>query len=127
MFIVNKKNEQLIQSLLYEVLVIFIIAILRFINIIDTLLFAIVIGSFSIWPIMELIKMKIKKNDESEINSNKLDVKISIITWLILSVFLLVFNYVFVKDTFWAVYPIIGIALWPVTIFIKFYFNKKNK
>ena len=40
MFIVNKKNEQFIESLLYEVLVISIIAILRFKNIIDTLLFA---------------------------------------------------------------------------------------
>lgn len=127
MFIVNKKNEQFIESLLYEVLVISIIAILRFKNIIDTLLFAIIIGAFSTWPLMELIKMKIKRNDESKINSNKLDVKISIITWLILSVFLLVFNYVLAKDTFWAVYPIIGIALWPVTIVIKFYFNKKDK
>lgn len=124
-----KKSDSKIQ-LIFSLIMIFLIDILLtviwFLKGIDTVAYAFIVVAILIWPISIFISFKQFKNTyvEESNTSQRAPVKLSLtIAWLISTV-LIFYNYFTEGSLTWAFYPIAGITLWPVGMFIYNYLYK---
>ncbi|KOF56687.1 MULTISPECIES: hypothetical protein [Clostridium] len=121
----KSRFSRLIEALFYELLVSIILVIVVVMGYIEWKMFILIIGCFTIWPIYEFIYSFCIKNIKDSKTIQKLNIKISIYTWLIITIVLWVCNIMTDKSTLWAVYPTIGVACWPIIVSIKYFYNYK--
>lgn len=122
----KNKYSRLIEACSYELLVAVILIVVTLYGYIKWNLFALILGCFTIWPIYELIYLLLGNRVTNNKAMEKLNVKISICIWIIISTFLWLCNMIIDKSTLWALYPTIGIACWPIIVSAKYFcFNRK--
>jgi hypothetical protein len=110
---------QLIFSIVMTVLVISLLTVIRFVfNGIDTASYIFIDIALLIWPVAVFISYRQLKNADHDKRDGKAPVKLSIIGWLLISLALLVYNYITEGAISWAYYPIAGVTLWPVGMLI---------
>lgn len=126
MYKLKDKCSRLIEALSYELLVAVILIIVTLQGYIEGTLVALIIGCFTIWPIYELIYLLCINRVADNKALRKLDVKISICMWVVITAFLWMWNIITDKSTLWALYPTIGIACWPIIVSIKYFYFKRK-
>lgn len=89
--------------------------------------FLIIVIALLIWPVAVFITFKQAAGhvDDSAENGGRAPVKLSIVVWLLLSGVLLGYNLYLEGNLTWAFYPVAGITLWPLGMFLYNYLYKK--
>lgn len=110
----KKGKEELFLSVIISLFVVAISLILNHIDIIDESFFIVVIFGILLWPITELVNYKFKLHSLEGIKRNILELKLSVVSWCIFSIFLLITNLLINKEITWSIYPVVGLILWPI-------------
>jgi hypothetical protein len=86
----------------------------------DTFSYVVIIVAVLIWPITMLIYQKHFNSSQK----GKAPVKLSLFIWVALSVVMLLSNYFTSHRIDWAIYPIIGITLFPIAMLLYNFLQK---
>lgn len=116
----NNFKLQLVFSIIMVILINILLAVFWLLNGIDSTVYLLVIVVTFLWPIAIFISSKLPVK-----NVNRAPVELSIVGWLSLSGVLVAYNYFSEGNLTWAIYPVSGIALWPVGMLLYNYLYKK--
>lgn len=107
-------KEQLVVSLFTCAVMAVLLAILIFTNAIDEELVAIMAFGMILWPIIEMLNYKFNLYSLQGKKRNLLELKLSIISWAVMSIGLIFINFFMSNGVAWSIYPIAVIMLWPI-------------
>ena len=123
----NSFKIQLVFSIIMVVLIDILLTVIWLQKGIDITTYLFIVIALLIWPVAVFITFKQAAShvDDSAENSGRAPVKLSIVVWLLLSGVLLGYNFYLEGSLTWAFYPVAGITLWPLGMFLYNYLYKK--
>ena len=123
----NSFKIQLVFSIIMVVLIDILLTVIWLQKGIDITTYLFIVIALLIWPVAVFITFKQAAShvDDSAKNGGRAPVKLSIVVWLLLSGVLLGYNFYLEGNLTWAFYPVAGITLWPLGMFLYNYLHKK--
>ncbi|MCG8513509.1 MAG: hypothetical protein MI740_05155 [Halanaerobiales bacterium] len=123
----NSFKIQLVFSIIMVVLIDILLTVIWLQKGIDITTYLFIVIALLTWPVAVFITFKQAAShvDDSAENSGRAPVKLSIVVWLLLSGVLLGYNFYLEGSLTWAFYPVAGITLWPLGMFLYNYLYKK--
>ena len=123
----NSFKIQLVFSIIMVVLIDILLTVIWLQKGIDITTYLFIVIALLIWPVAVFITFKQAAGhvDDSAENGGRAPVKLSIVVWLLLSGVLLGYNFYLEGNLTWAFYPVAGITLWPLGMFLYNYLYKK--
>ena len=123
----NSFKIQLVFSIIMVVLIDILLTVIWLQKGIDITTYLFIVIALLIWPVAVFITFKQAASYVDDIveNGGRAPVKLSIVVWLLLSGVLLGYNFYLEGNLTWAFYPVAGITLWPLGMFLYNYLYKK--
>ena len=123
----NSFKIQLVFSIIMVVLIDILLTVIWLQKGIDITTYLFIVIALLIWPVAVFITFKQAAShvDDRAENGGRAPVKLSIVVWLLLSGVLLGYNFYLEGNLTWAFYPVAGITLWPLGMFLYNYLYKK--
>ena len=118
----NSFKIQLVFSIIMVVLIDILLTVIWLQKGIDITTYLFIVIALLIWPVAVFITFK---QAASHVDGGRAPVKLSIVVWLLLSGVLLGYNFYLEGNLTWAFYPVAGITLWPLGMFLYNYLYKK--
>ena len=112
------KNHKFIESIIISITIIILMGILTSVKIYPIKYFFLVFFIL-LWPLTTIVKSKIK---------NGKTFLFAWILWVFCSLILIVYNCITINknNTWWSIYPIIGMIFWPVCETINYLWREKR-
>ncbi len=118
----QKKQDELLKAIVLCAEVTILLGVMTVMKVLDWKYYAYCLLIW-MWPLMVLINRQFASVKKDKGNNNLI---FSVITWLVLSIILALINlFTYDGTTIWCLFPIIGIACWPIMNFILTYIIKK--